>query len=431
MKNRMLIVLLVVLLVVTPLLGACQQSALKPEQPEKAETPEKPAEPEKPQKEKVELTMGSWRADDVAQMNNLIAAYKAVAPEVNITFQPTNPPDYNATLRLQLDSDTGPDLMYARSYATGQELFNAGFFADCTDIPGLMDNFTASNLAPWQMPDGKMFAVPFAAVSHAVYYNKDIFAAQGLSVPATWDEFIEVCQTLKDNGITPLANGVADEWDILECFFLGMLPNYVGGADQRVLYEKGDKKLNDENFVNAYTDIAEVAPFLPDGFEAVTYNDSQVLFNTQAAAMFMDGSWTLGVYADADFDWGVFAIPARSAADTAVTFHPDMAITMNTKTAHPEEAKAFLAWLCTKEGATTASENLPVGFFPMINFEIQLEDVHANEFLALNLGKQTDARFVWPALMDLYSPMNQAVIGVLKGTMTPQQAADSVAALLP
>ena len=427
----MLIVLLVVLLAVTPLLGACQQSALKPEQPEKAETPEKPAEPEKPQKEKVELTMGSWRADDVAQMNNLIAAYKAVAPDVNITFQPTNPPDYNATLRLQLDSDTGPDLMYARSYATGQELFNAGFFADCTDIPGLTDNFTASNLAPWQMPDGKMFAVPFAAVSHAVYYNKDIFAAQGLSVPATWDEFIEVCQTLKDNGITPLANGVADEWDILECFFLGMLPNYVGGADQRVLYEKGDKKLNDENFVNAYTDIAEVAPFLPDGFEAVTYNDSQVLFNTQAAAMFMDGSWTLGVYADADFDWGVFAIPARSAADTAVTFHPDMAITMNTKTAHPEEAKAFLAWLCTKEGATTASENLPVGFFPMINFEIQLEDVHANEFLALNLGKQTDARFVWPALMDLYSPMNQAVIGVLKGTMTPQQAADSVAALLP
>ena len=67
----------------------------------------------------------------------------------------------------------------------------------------------------------------------------------------------------------------------------------------------------------------------------------------------------------------------------------------------------------------------------MINFEIQLEDVHANEFLALNLGKQTDARFVWPALMDLYSPMNQAVIGVLKGTMTPQQAADSVAELLP
>ncbi|NCB30609.1 MAG: carbohydrate ABC transporter substrate-binding protein, partial [Clostridia bacterium] len=97
----------------------------------------------------------------------------------------------------------------------------------------------------------------------------------------------------------------------------------------------------------------------------------------------------------------------------------------------PEEAKAFLAWLCTQEGATTASQNLPVGFFPMINFPIELADAHANEFLSLNTGKETDARFVWPALMDLYAPMNQAVISVLKGTQTPQEAADSVMAMLP
>lgn len=435
MKRRMLIVLLTLMLAALPFISACtSQPAAQPAAP--APAPAAAAEPApaaeaQPAAEAVELTMGSWRTDDVEQMNNLLAAYKEVAPNVTIVFQPTNPPDYNATLRLQLDSGTGPDLMYARSYATGQELFDAGYFADCTDIPGLMDNFTASNLAPWQMPDGKMFAVPFAAVSHAVYYNKDIFAAQGLSIPTTWDEFITVCQKLKDSGVTPLANGVADEWDILECFFLGMLPNYVGGADQRVLYEKGEKKINDENFVNAYTDLAQVTPFLPDGFEAVTYNDSQVLFNTQSAAMFMDGSWTSGVYADAPFEWGVFALPARNAADTAICFHPDMAITMNANTTHPEEAKAFLTWLCTEAGATTASENLPVGYFPMINFPIQLADAHANEFLSLNAGKETDARFVWPALMDLYAPMNQAVIQVLKGEATPQAAADSVAALLP
>ncbi|MGB4406669.1 MAG: ABC transporter substrate-binding protein [Sphaerochaeta sp.] len=98
-----------------------------------------------------------------------------------IKFQPTNPPDYNATLRLQLDSKTGPDLMYARSYAAGQELFNAGYFADCSDITGLKENFSASNRAPWQMPDGTQFAVPFASVSHAVYYNKDIFEKEGLT----------------------------------------------------------------------------------------------------------------------------------------------------------------------------------------------------------------------------------------------------------
>ena len=65
----------------------------------------------------------------------------------------------------------------------------------------------------------------------------------------------------------------------------------------------------------------------------------------------------------------------------------------------------------------------------MIKFNIKLDDVHANEFLALNAGKETDARFVWPALMDLYSPMDQAVIKVMKGEFTAKQAADSVYAL--
>lgn len=379
--------------------------------------------------EKVSLRMGSWRTDDVEQMNNLLSVYKKKAPNVTIEFQPTNPPDYNATLRLQLESGTGPDLMYSRSYATGEDLFKAGYAADCTDIAGLKTNFSAANLAPWQTADGKMFAVPFAAVSHAVYYNKDIFKKYGLAVPTTWEDFLTVCATLQKNGVTPLANGLADEWDIFECFFCGLLPDFIGGPEERAKYENGTLKMNDEHFVAAYQAMADVAKYCPSGFASVTYNDSQVLFNTQKAAMFVDGSWTAGVYKDATFDWGVFAVPAPKGRETIICFHPDLAITMNTKTAHPAESKAFLAWLCSEEGATEASKNLPVGYFPMIKFNIQLTDKHANEFLSLNQGRKTDARFVWPKLMDLYAPMDQAVIKVMKGEMTAKQAADSVAAL--
>ncbi|MDR0760204.1 MAG: extracellular solute-binding protein [Treponema sp.] len=377
---------------------------------------------------KAVLIMGSWRADDVAQVNALLAEYSRLHPNVEIRFQPTNPPEYNAALRLQLDSGIGPDLMYARSYATGQELFNAGYFGDCTGIPGVTANFTASSLAPWQMSDGRMFAVPFAAVSHAVYYNKTIFAKEGIAIPQTYEDFLALCETLAARGYTPLANGVAEEWDILEVFFLGMLPNFTGGAADRVQYETGAKRLNDANFVAAFQAMADAAKYLPTGFEAVTYNDSQALFNTQQAVMFMDGSWTAGVYADAPFEWGVFAMPAPRGRQTRITFHPDMAITYNTKTKYPDECREFLAWLASREGASTASASLPLGFFPMINFPIQLSDPHANEFLALNTGKETDARFVWPKFMDLYAPMNQAVIQVLKGEITPQQAADQMEA---
>jgi len=405
MKKKMTFVLLCLLLVLTPNVFAAGSNEVDGE--------------------KVVLTMGSWRADDVEAMNTLLDAYKEVAPNVEIEFKPTNPADYNATLRLQLDSGTGPDLMYARSYAPGIELYQAGFFADCSDIEGL-SNFTASNKAPWMAPDGNMFAVPFAAVSHGVYYNKDLFKKAGVAIPTTWEEFLMACEKLSANGTTPLANGLADEWDIFETFFLGALPNYIGGADERVKYETGVEKLNNDKFVAAFEGMKDVAKYCPKGFESVTYNDSQALFATGKAAMFIDGSWSVGTYGEVNFDWGIFAIPAPKGNDTAICFHPDMAITMNTKTAYPEEAKAFLSWLCTVEGASTASKYLPAGFFPMINAPISIELAQANEFLALNEGKETDARFVWPVLLQLYSPIDQAVIKVMKNELTPKQAANEI-----
>jgi raffinose/stachyose/melibiose transport system substrate-binding protein len=107
-----------------------------------------------------------------------------------------------------------------------------------------------------------------------------------------------------------------------------------------------------------------------------------------------------------------------------------MAITWNTKTGYPNECKDFLARLASHEGATAASATLPLGFFPMINFPIQLVNARANEFLSLNNGKETDARFVWPHFMELYAPMNQAVIRVIKGDLSPQQAAQAMEALV-
>lgn len=36
----------------------------------------------------------------------------------------------------------------------------------------------------------------------------------GLEIPVTWDEFIQVCQTFVDNGITPMPVGGNEPWTI-------------------------------------------------------------------------------------------------------------------------------------------------------------------------------------------------------------------------
>jgi raffinose/stachyose/melibiose transport system substrate-binding protein len=379
--------------------------------------------------EGVSLTMGSWRNTDAAMVEALLAKYKEQTG-VTIAFEPTASAEYNSVLRLQLDSATGPDLYYARSYATGEELYTAGFAMDCSDIAGVKENFAATSLEPWTAKDGKIFAVPFAAVSQPIYYNKKIFADNGITtLPTTWEDFIAMCQKLKDNGVTVFANGIASNWDILECVFLGMVPNYIT-AEGRVAYETKEKKFNDPQFVEILNNFAQLVPFLPEGFESIDNDNANIFFGMGNSAMLIDGSWSCGpLNDDYDIDWGTMAIPAPAGKTPGVCFHPDMGIAGNPATKQPEAVKAFLAWLATPEGAQTTADYLPAGFFPMINAPITFQNARVTDILALNQGKTLDARFIWPKLMDYYTPMVEQLNAICRGETTPQAAADALAAL--
>jgi len=52
---------------------------------------------------------------------------------------------------------------------------------------------------------GAPYFVPGGHGWTAVYYNKEIFQRYGLTPPTTWQEFLNVCETLWSNGETPLS----------------------------------------------------------------------------------------------------------------------------------------------------------------------------------------------------------------------------------
>lgn len=378
----------------------------------------------------VELTMGSWRTDDSVQMKAVLGEFTKQYPNIKVNFQPTIPAEYNTTLRLQLEGGIGPDVMYARSFATGNQLFQDGFFADVSSVSGYNNNYSASNKAPWLATDGSAFGIPFAAVSHGIYYNKDIFKELGLTQPKDWDEFLEYCQTIKDAGYIPLANALGDEWDITEVVFMSIAPNFIGGMEGRLAYDKKEKEFNGPEVVALFEAMASLKPYLPGGFEALGYNDSNALFATGQAAMYFDGSWTIGTFADVDFNWGILPPPApKGATKEYITFHADAGMAMNSTTKHPEEVKTLLSWFGSKEGAAALAKYLPTGFFPMSENSVVIEDAHANEFLALNNGRGTDVRWAWPELLggepSGYTLMQNGSIGVINGYITPQEAADT------
>jgi raffinose/stachyose/melibiose transport system substrate-binding protein len=65
----------------------------------------------------------------------------------------------------------------------------------------------------------------------------------------------------------------------------------------------------------------------------------------------------------------------------------------------------------------------------MINAPITFQNARVTDILALNQGKTLDARFIWPKLMDYYTPMVEQLNAICRGETTPQAAADALAAL--
>ena len=379
----------------------------------------------------VTLTMGSWRVDDVAQMRVILDAFEAEHPNIRVVFDPTNPPDYNATLRTQLSGGTAPDLFYLRSYATSRQLFEEGFLEPLGDLPGIMENFTPEARAPWATADGLPYGIPFIAVSHGIYYNLDLFSELELEIPTTWAELLAAAEAIDAAGFTPFANASGDEWTIAEIVFMNLAPNFIGGYEGRQAYLMGERCFNDENAVAAFQAVADIAPYLPADQQALTYYDSQQIWLFGEAAMWMGGSWDIPYFEGENppFEWSVFAVPAPEGQPGYVTFHMDAGMGINAASPNKEAARTFLEWMTTAEFAKMMADNLP-GFFPISSEPVTLENEHANAFLALNEGRGLDVRWAWEGLLDGqpdgYSLMQNGAIAVIAGEMTAQEAADAL-----
>jgi ABC-type glycerol-3-phosphate transport system substrate-binding protein len=137
----------------------------------------------------------------------LIARYRADNPQVTVIVE-----DYNQT----------PDMLLAQSPAPDVMLITPGFFLDAAVASGGLSDL--SNL--WQesgagdelLPslralserEGKQYYLPVGYNWHGFYYDKAVFEQYGLQPPTTWDEFVQVCETLWLNGVVPLSISGAD-----------------------------------------------------------------------------------------------------------------------------------------------------------------------------------------------------------------------------
>ena len=259
-----------------------------------------------------------------------------------------------------------------------------------------------------------------------------VYELLGITPPKTEEEFFKVLDAIKaDGNYIPLAMGTKDLWEAATMGYQNIGPNYWKGEEGRLALIKGEQKLTDEGWVKPYEVLARWKDYLGDGFEAQTYPDSQNLFTLGRAAIYPAGSWEIGGFnTQAQFKMGAFLPPVAKDGDPCyISDHTDIAVGMNAKTAHPEEAKKLLSWISSAEFAEIYANSLP-GFFSLNATPVKMEDPLAQEFVSWRDKCKSTIRSTYQILSrgtpNLENETWVESANVINGTDTPQVAAEKL-----
>lgn len=167
----------------------------------------------------------------------------------------------------------------------------------------------------------------YKAYRTQVFYNKHQFEDAGITeVPTTWDEFIEVCDTLQEAGYTPLMGvGAADIWATAFGYWTGVVNSELYTAypnfNEDIL--SGELSWENDVLIDTLKSWQTLTPYYHKGSMSFSNTQATSEFLSGSAAMFMDGAWSTTTIDNSDEysadDFGTFMMPTPSGAKTYCT----------------------------------------------------------------------------------------------------------------
>lgn len=154
-----------------------------------------------------DITFVSNRTDKKKELNKIIEEFEKIHPNVNVN--------------LELIGDAEEIL---------ERKASVGEMADVTLVPGVIERkefykyflpiddlgFNKEKIYDYSSgvgEDGNLYALTASQSWHGVIYNKKIFKDLGINkIPASEEEFFDVCRKIKSNGIVPVALNYRQSW---------------------------------------------------------------------------------------------------------------------------------------------------------------------------------------------------------------------------
>ena len=251
--------------------------------------------------EKTKLDIFSWwtGAGEEDGLKALLALFKEKYPDIpieNAAVAGGAGTNAKAVLASRMQGNDPPATFQVHG---GAEL-NAGWVAagkmqplnDLYEKEGWMDKFPQS-LIDMVSKDGKIYSVPVNIHrGNVLFYNKKVFADNGVTPPTTFEEFFKAADALKAKGVTPLALGDKEPWTatmLFENVLLGTL-----GADGYKQLWTGELAFDDAKVKSAVETYKKMLGYINEDHSSRNWQDATQLVAKGDAAMTEMGDWAKG-----------------------------------------------------------------------------------------------------------------------------------------
>ncbi|MDQ0613386.1 raffinose/stachyose/melibiose transport system substrate-binding protein [Microbacterium sp. W4I4] len=372
------------------------------------------------------ITLLSWTGE--AQMSPVLEAFAEAHPEVKVEASYSPPvAEYIQTLQTQVLSGTAPDVFLIAA-ENKTNLIDGGHVVDLSN-EAFVENVADFNMDTYGR-DGAQYGLSLSSWAAGYAYNKELLAEVGATeIPETWDEFLELCQQLKDAGITPFLESV-DQMPTTVSAMIGAKSAAADGSLDDDIFS------GEATFADEWTDVLEEYNRLYT--EGIVSSDVVALdgdmvrdeFAAGRVAIINAGPWIISAVTEAapDMDWTFGKIPAIDGGSPYVAgaAAPGYAINSASDDVHQKAAKVFLGWLASPEGikiaqAQTNDVTVTSDFDPPVNpiFEPMVPSIREGDLYLPMIA--------WQRAEDVLNVEAVAQIQrMIQGQISPQQVADAL-----
>lgn len=197
-----------------------------------------------------------------------------------------------------------------------------------------------------KMIDGHLYGLPVSSsTSLGVVYNRRIFDSLNLTIPSSYEEFVELCKTLKESGITPLYASDKDSWTTQIGF---------GSVSVQVTDPKTWEKIKSnqlkwsqvEMFSNILNDLAALRwdGYTNENYMEATYTSAIAEIAHENAAMYIAGQFFISDVKAQNPDIDLMMFPFPYGNDVLTVIDGPGQFSLFKSSPSQEEARVFLNW---------------------------------------------------------------------------------------